>query len=454
MLNRRLGLLAITGIILIALLPTIHGGGKEKFVYVMKLKADYIGPPTVSQVDRIITASEKDGAAAAILMLDTPGGSVESMFEIIKRIYSSTVPVIVYVAPKGANAASAGSFITVASHIAAMAPGTAIGAAEPIIGYGGTGTIQPAPNKTKSFIIGKMEATANFTGRPVDVCVQFITRNLVLTPDEALQKGVIDFVADNLDDLLSKIQNFQIHGTLPDGSRPNLTLSDAKVRYIELTFPEKFTNYMSNPTVAYVLLMIGMYGLIFGFLSPGTYIPETIGAICIVLSLYGLGIVGASIVGILLILLGMIFLVAEAATPTFGLFTTASVICFVFGILFIPPRGGGQMPSFYMPREWYQTFTITALALVAGFVSFFVVGLRFVFKARKKPVVTGGSEMIGLRGRTITRLDPKGQIRIRGEIWMARSTNGPIEPKTEVDVVDREGLILLVRPAEDGDSTG
>ena len=446
---RRSVSLAVALVTLLVLLPASYGVEEKKFVYVMKLKADYIGPPTVSQVDRIITASEKDGAAAAVLMLDTPGGSVDSMFEIIKRIYSSTVPVIVYVAPKGANAASAGAFITVASHIAAMAPGTAIGAAEPIIGYGGTGTIQPAPNKTKSFIIGKMQATANFTGRPVDVCVEFITRNLVLTPDEALREGVVDFVADNLDELLSKIENFQIHGTLPDGSRPNITLSDAEARYIELTLPEKFTNYMSNPTVAYILLMIGMYGLIFGFLSPGTYIPETIGAICIVLSLYGLGIVGASLVGILLIVLGMIFLVAEAATPTFGLFTTASVICFVFGILFIPPRGGGQMPTFYMPREWYRTFTITALALVAGFVSFFVVGLRFVFKARKKPVVTGGSEMIGMRGRTITKLDPKGQVRVRGEIWNARSISGTIPSKAEVEVVDRDGLVLLVRPAQE-----
>ena len=438
------------GAILAALLLCTSAGLAEKFVYVMKLKADFIGQPTVSQMDRVITMSEEDGAAAAVIMLDTPGGSVDSMFEILKRIYASKVPVVVYIAPKGADAASAGAFITIASHIAAMAPGTAIGAAEPISGYDPqTGAVQPAPNKTKSYIIGKMESYANFSERPVDTCVEFITRNLVLTANEALDAGVIDFVASNEYELLSQIVGFQIHGTLVDGSKPEVTLLDAEIRYVELSLSERFTNYMSNPSLAYLLLMIGMYGLMFGFMSPGTYVPETLGAICIVLALFGMGIVGASLVGIILLILGMIFLIAEATTTTFGLFTTAAIVCLVFGVLFLPPRwGGGVFPDFYMPREWYRTFTLTALTIVAGFAAFFVVGMRYVVKGRKKPPATGGEELLGMDAITVKELDPTGQVRIRGEIWTARATDATIPAKTEVEVIDRKGLVLLVRERE------
>jgi len=420
----------------------------EKFVYVMKLKADFISPPTVKQVDKLISLAEKDGAAAAMIMLDTPGGRVDSMFNILQRMYASTVPVIVFVAPKGADAASAGSFITIASHIAAMAPGTAIGAAEPITGYSESGQIQPAPNKTRSYVIGKMQSTANFTGRPVDICVEFITKNLVLTDKEAKEKGIVDFIAENESQLLSQIKGFRIHGTLGDGSKPEVDLSDAKIRYVELSLSEIFTNYMSNPTLAYILLMVGMYGLIFGFMSPGTYVPETIGAICIVLALFGLGIVGASLVGILLLIMGMIFLVAEAATPTFGLFTTAAVICLVLGILFVPPKWGGGVPAFYLPREWYRTFTLTALTVVAGFVTFFVLGLRYVVKIRKKRPVTGGDELIGMLGKTVTELSPRGQVRMRGEIWSARTMEGSIPSGVDVEVVERRGLLLIVKRRE------
>ncbi len=437
----------LAGAILVTLLVSAGPAFCEKFVYVMKLKADFIGPPTVSQFDRIISLSEEDGAAAAVIMLDTPGGRVDSMFEIMKRIFASKVPVVVYVAPKGANAASAGAFITVASHIAAMAPATAIGAAEPISGYDPqTGVIQPAPNKTKSYIIGKMESTANLVGRPPEPCVEFVTKNLVLTPSEALSAGVIDFIAADIEDLLSQVEEFQIHGTLADGSKPAVTLSDARVKYVELSASERFTNFFSNPTLAYVLLMIGLYGLIFGFASPGTYVPETIGAICIVLALFGLGIVGANIVGILLLVLGAIFLAAEAATPSFGLFTAAAIVSFVFGILFVPPKWGVE-PAFYMPREWYRTFTITALTLVAGFVAFFAVSMRYVIKARKKPAVTGGQELIGMTATTVSVLDPTGQVRVRGEIWSASSAEGRIETNTDVEIVGRKGLTLIVRRA-------
>ena len=435
----------------IALLQVAAAQGS---VYVMPLKANFISPSTVDQVTKLINIAEDNDASAAVIMLDTPGGRVDSMFEIMQLIYNSRVPVVVYVAPKGADAASAGAFITVASHIAAMAPGTAIGAAEPVQSSPDPqgGAVQPAPNKTKSYIIGRMESTANLTGRPVEPLVKFITANLVLTPNEALEEGVIDFIAETEADLLSQIVDFPIHGSLGDGSRPTVTLSGAEIFYVELSITEKCTNFMSDPTLSYILLMVGMYGLIFGLMSPGTYVPETLGAICIILALYGLGIVGANIVGILLLIMGMIFLFAEAATPTFGLFTVAAVICFIFGILFVPPRiGGDVIPSFYLPRQWYTTFTLTSLTLIAGFVAFFIFGMQYVVKGRNKPSSTGGDELMGMVGRTVGELNPRGQIRLRGELWSATSAERePIPGKTEVRVVGRKGLTIIVERVEHG----
>jgi membrane-bound serine protease (ClpP class) len=284
----------------------------------------------------------------------------------------------------------------------------------------------------------------------VEPLVQFITDNLVLTPNEALEEGVIDFVAETVEDLLVQIVDFPVHGSLGDGSRPNVTLADADIFYVELSISERFTNFMSDPTLSYILLMVGMYGLIFGFMSPGTYVPETLGAICIILALFGLGIVGANLVGILLLIMGMIFLFAEAATPTFGLFTTAAVICFVIGVLFVPPRiGGDVIPTFYLPRQWYTTFTLTSLTLIAGFVAFFVFGMQYVVKGRNRPSRTGGDELMGMTGRTVRELDPKGQIRLRGELWTATTADGESIPaKTNVRIVGRKGLTLIVEEAE------
>jgi membrane-bound serine protease (ClpP class) len=439
-------------IVLFSCIALSHSALAQGSVYVMPLNANFIGPSTVDQVDKLISISEENDASAAVILLDTPGGRVDSMFEIMQLIYNSQVPVIVYVAPKGADAASAGAFITVSSHIAAMAPGTAIGAAEPVQSSSDPtgGTVQPAPNKTKSYIIGRMESTANLTGRPVEPLVSFITANLVLTPNEALEQGVIDFIAESEEELLSKIIDFPIHGSLGDGSRPNVTLAGAEIFYVELSISERFTNFMSDPTLSYILLLVGMYGLIFGLMSPGTYVPETLGAICIILALFGLGIVGANIVGILLLAMGMIFLLAEAATPTFGLFTVAAVICFIFGILFVPPRIGGDIiPTFYLPRQWYTTFTLTSLTLIAGFVVFFVIGMQYVLKGRNRPSKTGGDELMGMRGMTVGELDPKGQVRLRGELWTAASASSETIPgKTGVRVVGRKGLTLLVERTE------
>ncbi|MBU7004713.1 MAG: ATP-dependent Clp protease proteolytic subunit, partial [Theionarchaea archaeon] len=212
----------------------MHSALAQESVYVMPLKANFIGPSTVDQVTKLITIAEENLASAAVIMLDTPGGRVDSMFEIMQLIYGSQVPVIVFVAPKGADAASAGAFITVSSHIAAMAPGTAIGAAEPVQSSPDpSGAVQPAPNKTKNYIIGRMESTANLTGRPVEPLVQFITANLVLTPNEALEKGVVDFVAETVEDLLVQNVDFPIHGSLGDGSRPNVPLANADIYYVE-----------------------------------------------------------------------------------------------------------------------------------------------------------------------------------------------------------------------------
>ncbi len=438
---------ALTLLILAFLIWSQPAWSQEKLVYVSVMDTEYISQPALQQFTRDLDRAMDDGAYALILMIDTPGGLFDSMNGIIEVIFSSRVPVVTYVAPKGADAASAGTFITMAGHIAAMSPGTSIGAAEPIqIGSSGEGT--PATNKTKAYIETKVRAYAEWTGRPENISVAFVRENLVFTPGEALEAGVIDLIAEDIDDLIGSIVDMPIHGSLPDGT-DTITLVGARVEYLGKTYQDKFTNFMSNPALAYMLFIVGIYGIVFGFSNPGIEVPEVVGGICLILALYGMGIVGANIMGILLICMGVIFLVAEATTPEFGLFITAGIVCLVLGALFLPPVGLPGVPKFYMPRRWFTSFWITTVVLVVGLGAFFAFALRSSLKTRRKTPTTGGEGIIGKAGQAVTELDPSGQIILEGEIWRAISTSGHIQKGAKVTITGRKGLSLQVEASDD-----
>jgi membrane-bound serine protease (ClpP class) len=417
-------------------------GAREKLVYVSVMDTEYIGQPTVDQFEKDLERAADDGAYAIILLVDTPGGLFDSMNEIIEMIFSSEIPVITYVSPKGADAASAGTFVVMAGHVAAMSPGTSIGAAEPV-SFAPTGQSVSVTNKTRAYIETKVRAYAEVTGRPEDTSLSFVTDNLVLTPNEAVEAGVVDVVAEDVDDLVASVVDFPIHGSLP-GGMDRITLAGAELKYIEKTIQDNFANFMSNPALAYLLFIVGIYGIVFGFSNPGIEVPEVAGAICLVLALYGMGIVGANVMGIILITLGVVFLIAEAATPEFGLFITAGVICIVLGAFFLPPVGMPGVPRFYMPRRWFTTFSWTAAILAVGLGAFFGLALRSSIKTRRRTPTTGGEGIIGKSGTSLTALDPSGQVLVNGEIWRATSISGELERGARVRVKDRLGLSLQV----------
>lgn len=434
-------------IVALAAIFTTGASAREKLVYVSVMETKFIGEPTVDQFEKDLGRAIDDGAYAIILLIDTPGGSFESMNDIIELIFSAKIPVVTFVGPRGADAASAGTFITMAGHVAAMAPGTSIGAAQPVQ-YDPYGQGVPVTNKTQNYVETKARAYAEWTGRPENISLQFITKNLVLTPTEALDAGVIDLIASDVDELVSKVVDMPIHGELDDGTE-TVSLAGAKVEYLGKTFQDKFKNFMSNPALAYMLFIVGIYGLVFGFSTPGIEVAEVVGAICLILALFGMGIVGANIVGVILICLAVIFFVAEAVTPEFGLFVTAGIICMVLGAFFLPPVGVPGVPSFYMPRQWFTQFRITVLVLVLGIGAFFAVSLRYSLKTKRKRPTTGGEGFLGKRGVTMTALDPKGQVMIGGEIWKATSLSGNLKKGAGIKVVGRKGLALQVERAED-----
>ncbi len=435
----RKGVVLATVFLLMLFVPLANAGGTHT-VYVAKIDGMITGY-TVDQFSRYISAAENAHAEALIIELNTPGGLGDAMMKIVSEIQNSTVPVIIYVAPRGAIAASAGTYIAMGSHIIVMAPGTSIGACEPIMGYAANGSIIKAPAKIRNFYTAYMRSLAQESGRNETAAVEFITKDLSLTPEEALKAHVVEAVAGDVPDLLRKVNGMETR--IPVAGRGNVTLNleGARVVYLGQSFKDTLINYITDPTVAYLLLNLGILGLVLGFLTPGWHVPETVGAILLVLGLIGLGYFGYSSSGLLLIVLAMVFFIAEALTPTFGLFTVAGVVTFIMGGILLFGGGGEYLVS----GNVYENLriVIVALALLIGL--FFAFGMAAVVRAHRKKPEAGREELIGKRGRVVQDIAPEGMIRVHGELWRAVSKDGnPIKVGEDVVVVEIRGLTLIV----------
>ncbi|NJE85734.1 nodulation protein NfeD [Thermococcus sp. CX2] len=429
------------------LLPTAHAQGNT--VYVAKIDGMITGY-TVDQFDRYITEAEKANASAIIIELNTPGGRADAMQEIVMRIQNAKVPVIIYVYPSGGMAASAGTYIALGSHLIAMAPGTVIGACRPILGYGANGSIVEAPPKIVNFYIAYLRELAEMSGRNATLAEQFITEDRSVTSQEALKYGVIEVIATDVNDLLQKADGMETKIPVKDRGKVVLHLRDARVVYLEPSFKDTVIKYITDPTIAYVLLNLGFIGLIFGFLTPGWHVPETIGAIMLVLGLIGLGYFGYSSAGLLLIALAMIFFIAEALTPTFGLFTVAGTITFILGGTMLFGKGGGE---YLVSGALYETLRIIIIVMAILLGLFFAFGAAAVVRAQRKKPEAGKEELVGAEGKVIQELNPEGLVRIHGEIWKAISKDGSRIPAGEkVRVVEVKGLTLIV--SKEGDLDG
>jgi len=427
-------------VILFALVANASGEEDKHVIYVLRIEGT-ITEGTAVEIVEGLREAEETGAGAVLIELDTPGGLVESTLKITEAMLNLDVPVITYVAPKGAIAASAGSFILISGNIAAMAPGTTTGAAMPVeIGVEGR---KPADEKTINFFAGHIESIAAARGRNATQAKRFVTDNDALSETLALERGIIDLVAEDESDLLTKVDGMTVKvGT----ENKTLATKNASLYFKGKTVRSSILETLSNPQIAVILLMVGIYGLIFGFLSPGTYVPEMIGAICLILALYGLGLFEVNMFGVLLIILAIILFIAEALTPTFGILTTGGVVCLIIGALILPKE-----PFLFNTRSgWFEGFLLTIIGIAAASAAFFFFAVGAVLKVRKRKAKVGGEELIGKVTKAETEINEDGgTIKISGEFWNARTLSGEkINQGEKVEIIAREGLTLIVKRVE------
>jgi membrane-bound serine protease (ClpP class) len=389
-----------------------------------------ITPVTVRLLAGALERAQADGAQALIVQVNTPGGLERSMRSMVQAILGSPVPVIVYVAPTGARAASAGVFITMAAHVAAMAPATNIGAAHPVAIGGGADKemIKKVENDAAAFA----RSIATERGRNAEWAEKAVRSSVSATEREAVRLKVVDLVAESVPDLLAKID-----GRSVKTARGPVTLAtrDAAVRVIEVRFRDKFLALISDPNVAYLLMLGGMLGIFFELSNPGAILPGVIGGICLILAFYAFQSLPVNWAGLLLILFGVVLLVAEIKVVSHGVLAIGGVVAMLLGslMLYDTPETTGIRLSWYV--------IVPAVGTTAGLVFFAVsMGIRALYR----PAVTGESAMVGRRAVARSALAPEGQVLIDGELWRAVSPDARIEAGEAVQVTAVDGLTLTV----------
>ncbi|MDH3685462.1 MAG: nodulation protein NfeD [Myxococcales bacterium] len=403
-----------------------------------------INPASSDYLQRAIEQAETEGAVLLVLELDTPGGLVASTKDIIQAMLGARVPIVVFVSPQGAWAGSAGTFITLAAHVAAMAPGSSIGAAHPVgIGGGGGGgaedeegkTTDVSAEKAENLLAAFIESIAAERDRNVEWAEKAVRESVAVTADEALELNVIDLVANNRADLLAQLDGREL---VLQGKPIRLAVAGAEQREIEMTALTRFLNVLVDPNVAVILLMAGALGLYIEFNQPGTFVPGIVGAICLLLALIAMQILPFSWLGLLLIGVGLALFVAELFVTSYGLLFAGGVACFLLGgsMLFDMPEVSDLNVSFW-------SVLVPATIGMASFAALVVVA---VGRSLGLPQAAGVGEMLGMVGRATTDLDPTGTVFVRGEFWRVRAEE-PVSAESSVEVVGVEGLELVVRPS-------
>lgn len=393
-----------------------------------------INPVVAHYVERIVDLGIKENSPLVVILLDTPGGLDSSMRMIVQKMVNSSVPVAVYVWPPGARAASAGVFITMGAHIAAMNPTTNIGAAHPV-NLGGeknekeTSVMsQKVTNDAVAFIKG----VAGKYGRNVEWAEKAIRKSESITAKEALELKVIDMLADDLNDLLKKSNGRKV--MLQNGTR-EIKTSNIPHRNVKMTWAEDFLFTISDPNIAYIFLMLGIYGMIYELASPGAIFPGTIGAICLLLAFYSLGALPVNYVGLFFIILAFILMILELKVVSHGVLTIGGLISLVLGSMML-----FNADSVFGRVSWSLIITVVAFTAV-----FFMVAIAKVFIIHKRPVTTGEKGILGVVGMAKTSLSPDGSVFVGGAFWKAVSISGPIKEGAKVEVVEVNGLLLKVK---------
>jgi len=481
--SKKISLIKIASILFIASLVILFIGAREKesnrgSIFIAKLDDAIINPISSLYIKRVIKQAEKEGAECVVIELDTPGGLLVSTREIIKAIVNSQIPIVVYVAPRGARAGSAGFFITLASHIAAMAPMTNIGAAHPIDLMPGSSPPQEKQDEDKKVVeklkeaiapkegdtlttatktisrkasqepksildekvlndtIAWVKTIAKERGRNIDFAIDAVVNSASITETEALSKNVIDFIANDLSDLIQKLDGRKVK--LPS-REIELHTKNKDVIVVSFKWSDRILNVIANPNIAYILMLLGTLGLIFEVTHPGIAVPGVIGAICMILGLFALSTLPVNFAGLLLMGLSIILFIAEVKVVSYGLLTLGGIICFFLGSIMLFDT---STPELQISRPLIYFFT----TLFCGVLLFL---FTIVVRARSRKPLTGQSGMLGLRARAVSNLDPEGNVFVHGEIWLAKSFDGTAIPQNAtVEIVAVEALCLKVKKAD------
>lgn len=403
-----------------------------------------IGPALEDHVARGFEEARAAGADLIILRIDTPGGLVTSTRGIIKTILASELPVVGFVAPSGSRAASAGAYILLSSHIAVMAPGTNVGSATPVAIGGAPGTTEPASDESEhpdleDKIINDakayMRALAEMRGRPGEAAEKFVSEALNFTAEEALEARLIDLIATNTRDMLNKI-NGRTVGL--EGAEVVLATTTMDVVEFEPTWRDELLGFITNPNVAYLLLIIGIYGLVIEFSNPGLLAPGIVGGVCLILGMYAFQLLPVNYAGLALIVLGLVLMTTEAFMPSFGVLGIGGIASFIIGSIMLFDN---NVPELRISPVLIGTVSLTTAAL-------FLFVLTFAVRAWRRPSVSGNDAMIGEMAKVLSWQGTNGKVLARGEVWAAEADR-ELTANSKAKIEGINGLRLIVQPAGD-----
>lgn len=432
---KRFGFFLIVFAAILAFVRPALAQGGAPLVLVLEAKG-VVAPAMKEYILRGIKAAEQRDAEVLVLKLNTPGGLISEMEVIVQAIRASNVPVVVYVSPRGGTAGSAGAVITIAGHASAMAPETIIGAASPISGEG-QDLGETLERKQKEALRAQVRALAE--GRSpeaIALAEDMIEIAKAVSATEAIEVGLVDFIARDLDDLLEKLDGFEVQ--MPDGPR-TLDIANARTQDFGMSFIEQLLDILVNPNITFLLITIGVQAILIEISSPGGWVAGFIGAVCLALAAYGFGVLPVNWFGVIFLVLAFILFILEIKTPTFGALTAAGVGAFIVGALVLFNSPG--VPQFQ--RVNIPLVISTGIIVGASFAVLVGLGLR----AQRAPIHVGQESLAGLVGIARGEINPNGQVQLQSELWTAELVDGadPILPGEKVKVVAVEGLRLKVR---------
>lgn len=422
----------LVSFVFLFLLAIVNQGNTEEKAPVFLIEVDgIINPATAKFITDSVDQATQKGGQCLIIQMDTPGGLMDSMRNIVKKFLSSSIPIIVYVAPSGARAASAGVFITMAANVAVMAAGTHIGAAHPVtLGAEGKES-KTMTEKIVNDTVSSIKSIAKTRGKNVDWAEKAVRKSVSITDEEALKLNVIDFISPDLQDLLAKLDGRVIK---LDGTTMTLHTKGVQPRTLEMSWRYRLLDIISNPTIAYILLMLGIYGIFFELSSPGAILPGVVGGIFLILAFYALQMLPINYAGLALIFFAIILFIAEVKVASHGLLSVGGVISLFLGSLMLI-----ESPAEYMRIS--LTVIIPAVLVSAAF---FIFAVTKAVKARLSRPTTGIEGLMGEIGVVTTPIAPEGKVSIHGEFWNATSDQ-PIEKGEKVQVTEVKNLKLKVK---------